>query len=137
MARTTKKKKATKLIGKDLDKVLKENLVSSTVTSARPFKEFSIGVKPESEKLRELGQKLGDTVYEKNIRYGSAYKSTAACMKILYPQGIKPGELQDATIIVRVLDKLARIANGHFDDSWSDIAGYGLIGTSLHEKKTT
>lgn len=129
MARTPKKKKVIKLIGPSIDKILRENLVKG----ARSI----TGVIPESERLRALGQKLGGTVYEKNIRYGSAYKSTAACMKILYPQGIKPSELQDATIMVRVLDKLARIANGHFDDSWSDIAGYGLIGTLLHEKKTT
>ena len=52
-------------------------------------------------------------------------------IKVLYPNGIQPKQYRDMLAIVRVIDKLFRIANNKdaFGESpWRDIAGYSLLG---------
>jgi hypothetical protein len=57
----------------------------------------------------------------------------------LYPYGIKPEQYVDALGILRVIDKLFRIATKKdaFDESpWRDIAGYGILGAVRDEIKS-
>jgi hypothetical protein len=52
-------------------------------------------------------------------------------MRILYSDGIKPDQLGDALAIVRIIDKLFRLATRKeaFGESpYRDIAGYALLG---------
>lgn len=80
---------------------------------------------------REMGEEIGDLVERKNKAYGSAFDRAGAVLQVLYPNGISPEQYTDMLGVVRVLDKLFRIASakGAFGESpWKDIAGYGLLG---------
>ncbi len=83
---------------------------------------------------KQIGEEIGSLVDKKNAAYGSSF---AECHKILsavlYPNGIQPEQYTDALAIIRVIDKLFRIANNKnaFDESpWNDIAGYAILGVA-------
>jgi len=80
----------------------------------------------------KLGTDIGKLVQEKQQAYGDTISKTGAIMRILYPAGVSVEKLGDMLLVVRVLDKLCRLADGEktaFGESpWRDIAGYGLLG---------
>lgn len=78
-----------------------------------------------------LGFKKGCLVAEKQIAYGDSFGRAGLVMKELYPNGISLDQMEDALVVVRILDKLFRIANRKdaFGESpYGDIQGYGLLG---------
>lgn len=78
----------------------------------------------------DYGAILGRVVQEKNEAYGDSFAQSGNIMRILYPRGISPSQMDDALGVVRIIDKLFRIANNRdaFGESpWHDIAGYGLV----------
>lgn len=80
---------------------------------------------------RHLGSNVGALVDKKQKAYGNSFGNTGRFLKILYPGGIKPAQYDDALTLVRVFDKMMRIANKKkaFGESpYRDIAGYGLLG---------
>ena len=84
---------------------------------------------------KELGAALGELVSEKQSQYGDSVGKAPALLAVLYPGGIAPHQMTDALLIVRVLDKLGRLAQRGPDgldrggeSPWMDIAGYGLLG---------
>lgn len=94
-------------------------------------------------KFEQLGTALGQLVDEKQRAYGDAAAKSGAIMRELYPAGIPPHAYDDALLIVRVLDKLSRIAQRGVDgrdlggeSPWGDIAGYGLLGKAKDERLT-
>jgi hypothetical protein len=89
-------------------------------------------------KYETLGQAIGALVDEKNAAYGDAFGKTGDFLKLLYPDGIRPEQYADALCIVRIFDKLMRIANKKdaFGESpYKDIAGYSLLGAAMAEEK--
>lgn len=79
----------------------------------------------------EIANQIGQLVEEKNIAYGNATVVSSKILQILFPNGVKSDQFYDMLLIVRVIDKLCRIANKKeaFNESpWTDIAGYGIIG---------
>lgn len=92
------------------------------------------------ERIRALAKNLGEIVEEKNRAYGDSSNKTGMIMAILYPEGIRCEQMTDALLMVRILDKLSRIAtdpsyNG--ESPWQDLAGYGLIGQEMHHNCAT
>ena len=81
-------------------------------------------------KYEALGKAIGALVDVKNSQYGDAFHKTGKILAILYPEGVTPEQYDDMLAVVRILDKLFRIANGKQgnEDPWQDIAGYGLLG---------
>ena len=86
------------------------------------------------------GQRLGSLVDSKQRQYGDSAGRSGGIMRILYPQGIQPHQMDDALLTVRVVDKLFRIAQRGPDGKdlggespWQDIAGYGLLGANKDE----
>ena len=80
---------------------------------------------------KNIGKEIGELVDEKNAAYGSSFAECHKILSVLYPNGIKPEQYTDALAIIRVIDKLFRIANKKdaFGESpWRDIAGYALLG---------
>ena len=82
-----------------------------------------------------MGLELGALVTDKNRCYGDSAAKAGDILKVLYPDGISPNQYEDSMLIVRVLDKLSRIAQRGADGKdlggespWKDIAGYGLLG---------
>jgi hypothetical protein len=77
-----------------------------------------------------LGAEVGRLVATKQRAYGDAFGRAGPIMRILYPRGVPPAALDDALAVVRVLDKLFRIATDRDalgESPWQDIVGYGLL----------
>jgi hypothetical protein len=77
-----------------------------------------------------LGREVGELVAKKNEAYGDSFAQCGEFLQLLYPQGVKPEEYGDMLAIVRVWDKLKRIATDQdaFGESpWKDVAGYALL----------
>lgn len=84
-------------------------------------------------KFEEIALKIGKLVAEKNLAYGDSFSKSGAIMKILYPEGIPVDQIDNALAIVRIVDKLFRIATDKdaFGESpFGDIAGYGILGVA-------
>ena len=79
----------------------------------------------------KIAEEIGNLVQEKNEAYGNSFAECHKILSVLYPNGIKPDQYTDALAIIRVIDKLFRIATNKdaFGESpWRDIAGYALLG---------
>lgn len=79
----------------------------------------------------QLGQQVGQLVDEKNAAYGSSFAESHKILSVLYPNGISPEQYTDALAIIRVIDKLFRIAtskDAFGETPWADIAGYAILG---------
>lgn len=73
---------------------------------------------------------LAELVIKKQMAYGDAFGQAHEIIQVLYPKGIRPDQYLDALAVIRVIDKLFRIANqksAFGEDPWRDIAGYGLL----------
>lgn len=84
----------------------------------------------------ELAQKTGELVVEKNAAYGDSVRNAAKIMQLLYPKGIAFEQIPAALVVVRILDKLSRIANDPTfkgEDPAQDITGYGLLLQELQK----
>jgi hypothetical protein len=90
-----------------------------------------------TEDYEKIALNIGKLVKEKNQAYGSSFANSHKILSVLYPSGISPEQYTDALAIIRVIDKLFRIATNKdaFGESpWQDIAGYSILGISNHEK---
>lgn len=85
-------------------------------------------------KFTEMACRIGGVVDEKNQAYGDSFSRCGEFLKTLYPNGIRPEQYIDALCLVRMFDKMSRIANGHYEDSYEDLAGYSLLGAARSEK---
>jgi hypothetical protein len=64
----------------------------------------------EQGKYEKLAQEVGKLVDVKNKSYGNSFGEAGEFLKILYPDGIKPDQYTDLLCVVRIFDKLKRIA---------------------------
>ena len=78
-----------------------------------------------------IGESIGKLVEEKQAAYGDSFSKAPRIMAILYPNGINPDMMDSALTVIRVIDKLNRIATNKVDlmgeSPWGDIAGYSLL----------
>ena len=81
-----------------------------------------------------IAMELSALLDKKQQSYGDAFGSMEQIFKILYPEGIKEYQYADVLTLVRMLDKVFRIANtteGESDlmgeEPYKDIAGYALL----------
>ena len=85
----------------------------------------------------EIAKEIGELVGEKNKAYGNSFENSSKILRILFPSGVPPVQYQDMLAIVRILDKLNRIASDKraFDeDPWKDILGYALLSVASQRK---
>lgn len=83
-----------------------------------------------------LGSEIGKLVEVKQAAYGDSFSKSGDIMRILYPEGIGHEQMDDALTIVRIIDKLFRIATDKDalgESPYSDIAGYSLLGQMRDE----
>jgi len=81
----------------------------------------------------QIGKEIGALVDKKNASYGSSFDNAGEILKILYPESIGVEQYTDALAIIRIIDKLFRIANNKYafdEEPWKDIAGYGILGVA-------
>lgn len=88
--------------------------------------------------FEEIAKEVGELVKAKNKAYGNSFGETGAFLKLLYPKGIGVDQYDDVLLIVRIFDKLKRIATNKdaFGESpYRDIAGYAILGISKDKNK--
>ena len=89
------------------------------------------------DNYESLGQRVGALVDVKNAAYGSSFDDAGEFLRLLYPNGIQPSQYGDALALVRIFDKMKRIATDRDalgESPYQDIAGYGLLGLRRVEK---
>jgi hypothetical protein len=85
-----------------------------------------------------IALEVAATIEKKQVAYGDAFGKSGKVMRILYPDGIPPEKMDDALTVVRMLDKLFRIATDRDalgESPWRDIAGYALLSIARVETK--
>jgi hypothetical protein len=81
-------------------------------------------------KYEELGKEIGELVDKKNAAYGDSFRKSGNILREMYPQGIKPDQYDDVLAIIRIIDKMFRIAtnkDAFGENPWRDIAGYAIL----------
>lgn len=89
-------------------------------------------------RFEKLGKDIGEFVDEKNQAYGDSANTSAEAFKLLYPDGIKVEQYEDALLLVRIWDKMKRIAtkkDAFGESPYRDIAGYSLLGAMKDERE--
>lgn len=80
-----------------------------------------------------IAKDIGRLVEEKQMAYGDSFNKSEQILKILYPNGIQFSQYKDVLCVVRIVDKIFRIATDKdaFGESpYKDIVGYALLGFS-------
>ena len=83
-----------------------------------------------SSQFEALGASLGAMVEKKQAAYGDSFGKSGRVLAELFPGGITLSQLDDALTLVRIVDKLFRIAtdkDAFGEDPYQDIAGYCLL----------
>ena len=81
---------------------------------------------------KDIADNVAKLVEEKQEAYGNSFGKSCSVLEVLYPDGVKPADYPDLLTVVRVLDKLFRVATNKdaFGESpWKDIMGYSLLAT--------
>lgn len=85
-----------------------------------------------------IGKSIGELVQNKNKAYGDSFKHSGEIMKFLFPNGIPPEKYIISLALVRILDKIFRLATNpayNNENCWSDIAGYCILMLGYEEQK--
>lgn len=80
-------------------------------------------------KYEDKGKEIGKLVDTKNIQYGAAFAKSGGILRILYPKGISLDQYDNMLTLVRIIDKMFRIATNDAgpEEPWADIAGYAIL----------
>jgi len=81
-------------------------------------------------KFKDVGTTIGTVVDEKNKVYGNSFAESEQYLKLLYPNGIKPEQYKDLITLLRVWDKIKRVAtkkDALGENPFADIAGYAIL----------
>ncbi len=88
--------------------------------------------------FEKIAQEVAALVTEKDKAYGSAFDKAGEFLAQLFPNGIQPSQYSDMLCLVRIFDKMMRIATNKdaFGESpFRDIVGYGLLGVRRDEER--
>ncbi len=112
------------------------------VPEAKEAREGKEGALSRPPTMAERGDELGRLVASKRRQYGDSVGRTAEVLRVYFPGGIAVHQYGDLLLLVRVLDKLSRIAQRREDGKdlggespWQDIGGYGLLGWAKDEER--
>jgi hypothetical protein len=90
------------------------------------------------DQFLKITNELGELLATKNEAYGNAFEKTTKILELLYPNGISVSQYKDVHVIVRMLDKMSRIARDNDpmgEDPFKDIAGYAILAQLLRSDK--
>jgi hypothetical protein len=91
---------------------------------------------PDMDRLKEIASEIADLVREKNKAYGNSFHTVVEVFSLLYPEGIKIDQIGDMLFLMRIWDKMVRIATnkGAFGENpYNDIVGYALLAAEKYE----
>lgn len=74
----------------------------------------------------------------KQVQYGDSVGTAPAILALLYPDGVRVDQYADLLTVVRMLDKLKRVATANADDpedAWVDLCGYSLLRLAERRKR--
>jgi hypothetical protein len=92
----------------------------------------------KADRLFSIAAEIGKLTSEKNIAYGDSANTSAEALALLWPTGIPPEAYADALLIVRIWDKMKRIAtmkDALGESPYRDIGGYAVLGAEKDERK--
>ena len=87
-------------------------------------------------KFERIGRDTGKLVADKQAAYGDSFGRSGRVLKELYPEGIMPGDYDNVLTVVRMLDKIFRIATDKDalgENPFKDICGYALLAMGRDE----
>ena len=87
-------------------------------------------------KFEKIAIDLSTILSMKNEAYGNAFDKTTQILTLLYPTGIKVEQFKDVHVLIRMLDKLSRIARDNDpmgESPYMDIAGYSILALARDE----
>jgi hypothetical protein len=91
---------------------------------------------PIYTRYEELGIKVGALVDKKQAAYGDSFSKAGNVLRLMYPNGISTGQYDDMLCLVRIIDKLFRIATDRDalgESPFQDVVGYALLGLNRVE----
>ena len=83
-----------------------------------------------SDRLKQAGVELGELLARKNEAYGDSFNQAGKFLRLLYPKGVRPEQYADMLSVLRIFDKLKRVATDRDamgESPYQDIAGYALL----------
>lgn len=90
----------------------------------------------DEDRYKKVGLEIGTLVTKKNKSYGDSFAKCGKILKILYPNGFRVEDYGNVLAIVRILDKMFRIATDadfESEQPWGDICGYALLKVTERE----
>lgn len=91
-------------------------------------------MKDKNNKYEKIAIEIGQLVDRKNKAYGNSFSEAGKFLLMLYPNGVPADQYRDMLCVVRIFDKLKRIATNKDalgESPFGDIAGYGLLGYEM------
>ena len=86
----------------------------------------------------DLAREIADLLEVKQAMYGNSVGTAPKILALLYPDGVRVDQYADMLTVVRMLDKLKRVATGQADDPedpWLDLCGYPLLRLAERRKR--
>jgi hypothetical protein len=90
------------------------------------------------DRYKEIAVKIAEITEQKSKAYGNAFHDTGKFLQFLYPDGVPIEKYGDMLILVRIWDKIRRIATAKdaFGESpYEDIIGYCLLALDKEYKE--
>lgn len=85
---------------------------------------------------KAIAESVASVVESKQSAYGNSFGQADKVFNLLYPNGIHAEQMKDALTLVRILDKMFRIAtqkDAYGENPYMDIAGYCLLAVKRRE----
>lgn len=84
-----------------------------------------------------LALEISNLLTEKQQAYGDSFGRSNKILEVLYPEGVKVEDYRNMLTIVRIIDKLFRIAtdkDAFGEDPFKDVAGYAILAAARNKK---
>jgi len=93
---------------------------------------------PEKNNYKQIAEEIADLVIEKQKAYGNSFGEAESFLRLLYPDGIPVEKYKDMLTLVRIWDKIKRIATDKDalgESPYNDIMGYCLLALNEIKQK--
>jgi len=89
------------------------------------------------DKYAEFCGELAELLKRKQEAYGNSFGKCGEILRTLYPNGVRLSQYDNLLALIRIVDKLFRLASHDADTMGEspgrDIAGYGVLVAMMHK----